>query len=54
MMLSEWLSGTVSRMFRVDVAFVKIGVGPCREAYDESTSPRISPVALSDLGSVVD
>lgn len=43
MMLCEWLSAMV---FRVDVAFVKIGVGPCREAYDESTRPRISPVTV--------
>ena len=43
-MLSKWLEGMV---FRVDVAFVKIGAGPCREAYDE---PADSPLALLDVG----
>lgn len=44
MMLSKWLEGMV---FRVDVAFVKIGVGPCREAYDE---PQICPARPVDVG----
>lgn len=33
-------------LFRVDVVFVKIGVGPCREAQKLTTSPRISPVDI--------
>lgn len=37
-------------VFRVDVAFrVKIGVGPCREAYDEPVS-LARELALVDIG----
>lgn len=40
-------------VFRVDVAFrVKIGVGPCREAYDEPVEPvsLARELALVDIG----